>query len=132
MAFRTSKHRISLLTLSRQPCLRVFDRRPLQPEDIVKIDITVYLDGYHGDTCRTFVVSDLDVDQPGHALVAASEAALAAGITDHAVRSRTHDVRPDRARRRPRGAVAVQERVGPAAHVDAVAARNTLQFIFLS
>ncbi|KAL1719265.1 methionine aminopeptidase [Schizophyllum commune] len=56
------------------------DKRPLQPEDIVKIDITVYLDGYHGDTCRTFVVSDLDVDQPGHALVAASEAALAAGI----------------------------------------------------
>ena len=66
--------------MPRQTFLPVIDRRPLQPEDIVKIDITVYLDGYHGDTCRTFVVSDLDVDEPGHALVAASEAALAEGI----------------------------------------------------
>ncbi len=30
--------------------------RPLEDGDIVNIDITVYLDGYHGDTSRTFLV----------------------------------------------------------------------------
>ena len=33
--------------------------RPLEDGDIVNIDITVYLDGYHGDTSRTFFVGDV-------------------------------------------------------------------------
>lgn len=33
--------------------------RPLEDGDIVNIDITVYLDGYHGDTSRTFLVGDV-------------------------------------------------------------------------
>jgi methionyl aminopeptidase len=33
--------------------------RPLQDGDIVNIDITVYLDGYHGDTSQTFLVGNV-------------------------------------------------------------------------
>ncbi|KAI0371461.1 methionine aminopeptidase [Pilatotrama ljubarskyi] len=52
--------------------------RPLQDGDIVNIDITVYLDGFHGDTSRTFLVGN--VDDKGRDLVEITEAALEAGI----------------------------------------------------
>ncbi|KAI0774701.1 methionine aminopeptidase [Trametes elegans] len=55
------------------------DDRPLQDGDIVNVDITVYLDGFHGDTSRTFLVGD--VDEKGRELVAVTEAALEAGIS---------------------------------------------------
>ncbi|KAI8989863.1 methionine aminopeptidase [Trametes punicea] len=54
------------------------DERPLQDGDIVNVDVTVYLDGYHGDTSRTFLVGD--VDDKGRELVEITEAALEAGI----------------------------------------------------
>ncbi|KAJ7069055.1 methionyl aminopeptidase, partial [Mycena belliarum] len=54
------------------------DDRPLEDGDIVNIDITVYLDGYHGDTSQTFLVGD--VDEPGKELVRVTNAALEAGI----------------------------------------------------
>ncbi|PCH40741.1 methionyl aminopeptidase [Wolfiporia cocos MD-104 SS10] len=55
------------------------DDRPLQEGDIVNIDITVYKDGFHGDTSRTFLVGD--VDQKGQELVQVTDDALEAGIT---------------------------------------------------
>ncbi|KAL1741411.1 peptidase M24, structural domain-containing protein [Schizophyllum fasciatum] len=54
------------------------DERPLLSGDLVTIDVTVYLDGHHGDTARTFCVGA--VDEPGRALASAAEAGLAAGI----------------------------------------------------
>ncbi|KAH9854891.1 methionine aminopeptidase [Lenzites betulinus] len=54
------------------------DDRPLQDGDIVNVDITVYFDGFHGDTSRTFLVGD--VDEKGRELVEITEAALEAGI----------------------------------------------------
>lgn len=36
--------------------------RPLEDGDIVNIDITVYFDGYHGDTSRTFLVGNVVSD----------------------------------------------------------------------
>eukprot|EP01113_Clastostelium_recurvatum_P030931 TRINITY_DN3812_c0_g1_i4.p1 TRINITY_DN3812_c0_g1~~TRINITY_DN3812_c0_g1_i4.p1 ORF type:complete len:296 (-),score=57.92 TRINITY_DN3812_c0_g1_i4:68-955(-) len=36
-------------------CHGIPDSRPLQDGDIVKLDITVYLNGFHGDTAATFV-----------------------------------------------------------------------------
>ncbi|EKM59885.1 uncharacterized protein PHACADRAFT_192275 [Phanerochaete carnosa HHB-10118-sp] len=54
------------------------DTRPLNDGDIVNIDITVYLNGYHGDTSKTFLVGD--VDKIGRDLVKVSEEALEAGI----------------------------------------------------
>ncbi|KAI0254876.1 methionyl aminopeptidase [Lactifluus subvellereus] len=54
------------------------DDRPLEDGDIVNIDITVYLNGYHGDTSRTFLVGN--VDEAGRDLVNATNDALEAGI----------------------------------------------------
>ncbi|KAG6836389.1 hypothetical protein H0H93_008534 [Arthromyces matolae] len=54
------------------------DDRPLKDGDIVNIDITVYLNGYHGDTSQTFLVGD--VDEQGRELVRMTNAALQAGI----------------------------------------------------
>ncbi|KAH8814792.1 methionine aminopeptidase [Flagelloscypha sp. PMI_526] len=55
------------------------DNRPLEDGDIVNIDVTVYLDGFHGDTSRTYLVGD--VDEQGNDLVNATTQALVAGIT---------------------------------------------------
>jgi methionine aminopeptidase len=33
--------------------------RPLEGGDIVNVDVTVYLQGYHGDTSETFLVGDV-------------------------------------------------------------------------
>ncbi|KLO14520.1 methionyl aminopeptidase [Schizopora paradoxa] len=54
------------------------DDRSLKDGDIVNIDVTVYLDGFHGDTSRTFLVGNVDIE--GRKLVTATEIALQAGI----------------------------------------------------
>jgi methionyl aminopeptidase len=69
--------------------------RPLEDGDVVNIDVTVYLNGYHGDTSRTFLVGDvvsdyffstanapyrLFQDEAGRNLVNATSEALEAGI----------------------------------------------------
>jgi methionyl aminopeptidase len=41
-------------------CHGIPDTRPLADGDIVNIDVTVYLDGVHGDTSVTFLVGDVD------------------------------------------------------------------------
>ncbi|KAI8984330.1 peptidase M24, structural domain-containing protein [Mycotypha africana] len=43
------------------------DDRPLQEGDIINIDVTVYLNGFHGDTSATILVGQ--VDEQGKALV---------------------------------------------------------------
>jgi methionyl aminopeptidase len=54
------------------------DSRPLASGDIVNCDVTIYLDGMHGDCSATFLVGEVD---PAIArLVAVTEEALAAGI----------------------------------------------------
>jgi len=46
----------------------------VQDGDILNIDVTVYLDGYHGDTSRTFLVGDVSAEAA--ALVAATKESL--------------------------------------------------------
>lgn len=41
-------------------CHGVPDSTVLRDGDIVKVDITAYLDGVHGDSCVTFLVGDVD------------------------------------------------------------------------
>lgn len=48
-------------------CHGIPDSRPLQDGDIINIDVTVYLDGYHGDTSETFLIGE--VDEVGRRLV---------------------------------------------------------------
>ncbi|KDR84405.1 hypothetical protein GALMADRAFT_711713 [Galerina marginata CBS 339.88] len=54
------------------------DDRPLENGDIVNIDVTLYLNGYHGDTSQTFLVGE--VDDQGKELVEVTNAALERGI----------------------------------------------------
>ncbi|KAI9025013.1 peptidase M24, structural domain-containing protein [Phycomyces nitens] len=54
------------------------DDRPLQNGDIVNVDVTVYLDGYHGDTSATFLVGD--VDEKGKSLVECTRETLEKSI----------------------------------------------------
>lgn len=50
------------------------DSRPLEDGDIVNIDISVFLDGFHGDTSQTFVVGK--VDEAGQHLIDVTNQAL--------------------------------------------------------
>jgi methionyl aminopeptidase len=59
-------------------CHGIPDSTVLQEGDIINIDVTVFLDGHHGDTSRTFLVGA--VDAQAQALVAATRASLAAAI----------------------------------------------------
>ncbi|KAJ1651868.1 hypothetical protein IWQ61_007667 [Dispira simplex] len=50
------------------------DDRPLQDGDIINIDITVFTEGFHGDTSQTFLVGQ--VDSAGQHLVQVTQDAL--------------------------------------------------------
>lgn len=41
-------------------CHGIPDARPLEDGDIIKIDVTAYLNGVHGDTCATYFCGDVD------------------------------------------------------------------------
>ena len=41
-------------------CHGIPDARPLEDGDLLKIDITAYIDGVHGDNCATYYVGDVD------------------------------------------------------------------------
>jgi methionyl aminopeptidase len=57
------------------------DDRPLEEGDIVNCDVTIFLDGMHGDCSRTFLVGGPDAVEPRtRELVEVTEAALRAGI----------------------------------------------------
>lgn len=55
-------------------CHGIPDDRPLQDGDILNIDITVFLDGYHGDTSRMFYVGERRRGERGRGRVAGSGA----------------------------------------------------------
>uniref|UniRef100_A0A1D1Z0N1 Methionine aminopeptidase n=1 Tax=Anthurium amnicola TaxID=1678845 RepID=A0A1D1Z0N1_9ARAE len=46
-------------------CHGIPDSRPLEDGDIINIDVTVYLNGYHGDTSATFFCGSVDDDAKG-------------------------------------------------------------------
>lgn len=59
-------------------CHGIPDDRPLEDGDIVKIDITAYKDGAHGDNCATFLVGE--ADEESRLLVERTEEAMLRGI----------------------------------------------------
>ena len=59
-------------------CHGIPDSRPLVGGDIVNLDITVYLDGMHGDCSGTYLVGDVDPD--GRRLVQVARECLDLGI----------------------------------------------------
>jgi methionyl aminopeptidase len=69
------------------------DDRPLEEGDIVNCDVTIYLDGMHGDCSRTFLVGGADAVEPRtRELVEVTEAALRAGIAAVGPGGRVRDI----------------------------------------
>ncbi|ETV88527.1 methionine aminopeptidase, type I [Aphanomyces astaci] len=73
------------------------DNRQLEDGDLVNIDVSVFLNGFHGDTSYTYQVGT--VDSAGQALIAATQRALdesisicKAGVPFQAIGARVHDV----------------------------------------
>lgn len=60
-------------------CHGIPDSRPLEDGDIVNLDVTVYLDGMHGDCSATFLVGNVDAE--GRRLVQVARECLANGIS---------------------------------------------------
>lgn len=60
-------------------CHGIPDSRELQDGDIINIDVTVYLNGYHGDTSKTFLCGE--VDEASKRLVKVTEECLLRGIS---------------------------------------------------
>jgi len=67
-------------------CHGIPDDSVLRDGDIINVDVTVYLDGVHGDTNATFLVGDVDEDS--RRLVRETRAAMFKGI--EAVRPGAH------------------------------------------
>ncbi|EZA62257.1 hypothetical protein DMN91_003638 [Ooceraea biroi] len=59
-------------------CHGIPDSRPLQEGDILNVDVTVYLNGYHGDCSAMFQVGE--VDEEGKRLIAVTELCLKSAI----------------------------------------------------
>jgi methionyl aminopeptidase len=59
-------------------CHGIPDARPLEDGDIVKIDVTAYINGVHGDTCATFFCGE--VDEQARLLTERTQEALARAI----------------------------------------------------
>lgn len=69
------------------------DDRPLEAGDVVNCDVTIYLDGVHGDCSRTFCVGGVDaVDPATLELVRVTEEALRAGIDAVRPGARVRDI----------------------------------------
>ena len=59
-------------------CHGIPDARPLEDGDLVKIDVTAYIGGVHGDTCATFCCGE--VDEAGRLLSERTHEALVRAI----------------------------------------------------
>ena len=66
-------------------CHGIPDARPLADGDLVKIDVTAYLDGVHGDNCATFFCGEVD-----------TESRLLSERTEEAMNRAIRAVRPGR------------------------------------
>ncbi|MGI9605655.1 MAG: type I methionyl aminopeptidase [Acidimicrobiales bacterium] len=71
-------------------CHGIPDTRQLLDGDIINIDVTVYIDGVHGDNSCTFLVGD--VDEPSRKLVAETYVAMMAGIGAVRPGAKVHDI----------------------------------------
>ena len=71
-------------------CHGIPDSTVLRDGDIVNCDVTIYLDGVHGDTNRTFFVGE--VDDASRRLVAVTQECLDAGIAAVRPGARVRDI----------------------------------------
>jgi len=71
-------------------CHGIPDSRPLLDGDIINIDVTVYVDGVHGDNSCTFLVGD--VDEHSRRLVAETYVSMMEGIKTVRNGSRVNEI----------------------------------------
>jgi len=71
-------------------CHGIPDDRPLADGDIINIDVTVYIDGVHGDNSCTFLVGD--VDELSRKLVSETYVSMMEGIKTVRNGSKVHDI----------------------------------------
>lgn len=71
-------------------CHGIPDTRQLLDGDIINIDVTVYIDGVHGDNSCTFLVGD--VDEHSRMLVAETYVSMMEGIKTVRNGSKVHDI----------------------------------------
>lgn len=71
-------------------CHGIPDTRQLLDGDIINIDVTVYIDGVHGDNSCTFLVGD--VDENSRMLVAETYVSMMEGIRTVRNGSKVHDI----------------------------------------
>ncbi len=71
-------------------CHGIPDTRQLLEGDIMNIDVTVYIDGVHGDNSCTFLVGD--VDENSRMLVAETYVSMMEGIKTVRNGSKVHDI----------------------------------------
>ncbi|MFT7473761.1 MAG: methionyl aminopeptidase [Verrucomicrobiales bacterium] len=71
-------------------CHGIPDNRQLLDGDIINIDVTVYIDGVHGDNSCTFLVGD--VDEHSQRLVAETYVSMMEGIKTVRNGSKVHDI----------------------------------------
>eukprot|EP01103_Thecamoeba_quadrilineata_P002888 TRINITY_DN12740_c0_g1_i1.p1 TRINITY_DN12740_c0_g1~~TRINITY_DN12740_c0_g1_i1.p1 ORF type:complete len:303 (+),score=44.00 TRINITY_DN12740_c0_g1_i1:73-981(+) len=60
-------------------CHGIPDSRPLQDGDIISLDVTIFLNGYHADCCATFPVGDISEERAK--LLDVTQKALHKGIS---------------------------------------------------
>ncbi|MDR2339737.1 MAG: type I methionyl aminopeptidase [Deltaproteobacteria bacterium] len=80
----------SCISINEEVCHGIPGKRVIMDGDIVKIDVTTILDGYFGDTCRTFTVGT--VDERTSKLVAATLESLDLAIRTVRNGSRLGDI----------------------------------------
>lgn len=66
------------ISINEEICHGIPGPRKLKNGDIVKIDITTILNGYYGDTCRTYPVGE--IDDKAHNLIVAAKQCMVLGI----------------------------------------------------
>jgi methionyl aminopeptidase len=71
-------------------CHGIPDDRPLRAGDIVNVDVTIYLDGVHGDCSATFAVGE--IDEESATLVAVTSEAMWRGIAQVRAGAPIHDI----------------------------------------
>lgn len=67
-----------MISVNEVICHGIPDDRPLQNGDLVNVDVTLYMNGFHADTARTWVCGEGDSD--GKRLVDATKEALDAAV----------------------------------------------------
>jgi len=61
-------------------CHGIPDDRPLRRGDVVSFDVSLFLDGYHGDNCATVIVGETEADAQRRRLCDATQQALEEAI----------------------------------------------------